>query len=133
MRVLAINGVLDQVKSLRGELGSGHEVWWSPNGGRVAEHLFRGFKPHAVVMFLNDLNPDHKKSIVIFRHPKGRDACAVVVVAPFTHLKLVQQVLDWGVDAYLASPCGMDRVKRRLEDLLSGWEVAERKDPVKLI
>lgn len=116
MRVLIVSGSMDQARELRNLYGPGHEVW-NATGAKSSEQLFRTFRPDAVVMFLSDLSPDHRARIAFFRSHQGNRSCAVLAVAPFTHLKLVQQVLDWGVDAYLASPCTLRRVKNRLEEL----------------
>jgi AmiR/NasT family two-component response regulator len=114
MKILVVNALLDEVRSLRRIMGPQHEVWCA-NGFKSAETMFKSFKPDAVVLSISDLSPSYQLLIGALQK---NERCPIVAFAPFTHLKLIQQVLDWGVDAYLSSPCDMQRIKKRLEVLL---------------
>ena len=118
MKILMINANFREIRELRHILGDGHEVW-AANNERSAKSLFQTFKPHAAVLFLNDLNPSNEKLVQVFQGKNGSLHCHVVGLAPFSNFRLIQQVLDWGVDAYLSLPCDMQRVKRLLEKNLS--------------
>ena len=121
MRVLMVDGLFDEVRELRSQLGFRHEVW-AASGGKSVETLFKSAHPDAVVMCLSDLHPDHRKRAEFFQKAWGQRPRILLALAPFTHFKLIQQVLDWGVDAYLATPCDMGRVRKRLEELVGGRE-----------
>ncbi|GEM_PF-5976864 len=131
MRVLMVNGLFDEVRELRSQLGFRHEVW-AASGGKNVETLFRSANPDAVVMCLSDLHPDHRKRAEFFQRAWGQRPRVLLALAPFTHFKLIQQVLDWGVDAYLATPCDMGRVGRRLEELVGGRE-SDGTDPFPVV
>ena len=114
MKILVINAALSDLRALRAAMGPQHDVWVA-NGLKSAPTLYKSFKPDAVVFFTRDLNPAHPQLIRAFQNEHN---CPILALAPFTHLNLINQVLDWGVDSYLNFPCDIQRVKKRLLSLM---------------
>lgn len=116
MNILIVGGMMQDMSNLRAVMGLGHEVWLAP-ASKAADRLFRQFNPDAVVLMARDLDPSYPQLVHDFRKQAGQRHLTLLALAPFTHLKIIQQVLDWGVDAFLTSPCDMVRVKKRLLSL----------------
>ena len=116
MRILMTNARHNEVRDMRNLWESPHEVKAASGEKKIAS-LYKAFKPDAVIMFISDMNPEHRGLLEFFRRAHEPHPC-VVAVAPFTHFRLINQVLDWGMDAYLVAPCRMLRVKNQIEKLM---------------
>jgi len=117
MRVLIIDGQLNDARDLRTQWKYSHEVR-SASSLKNIESLCRSFDPDAAVMYLADMDPKHRRLVEFFQKTNPLFPCLVLVVAPFTHLRLIQRVFDWGVDAFLSAPCDVWRVRKQIEKLM---------------
>ncbi len=118
-RIMIIDPDIRQMQELNGGLSGDYQILNCSRGAKAME-LFRLYLPSALVVDPATPELDMRGFIRQVRSLPHQGYLPILALAQITSLRHIEESFNWGVDMILSKPCSSERIKRKLDELLTG-------------
>lgn len=117
-RIMIIDSNIRQMQELNGGLSADYHILNCSRGAKAMELLIL-YLPSALVVDPTTPELNIRDFIRQVRSLPHLGHIPILALAQITSLRHIEESFGWGADMILSKPCSAEKIKRKLDDLLS--------------